>query len=152
LYYDQSTQVKDQIIRQIKINWNEIGIDVKPEPLSAFEINDRLRSGNFDAVLLSHVFQETLGSLEEFFNSGFLNYDSHRLQQAFTNAKRFQGTPTFRAYMQRLQIIIIEDQPLNFLYHPWVIWHVINYAKFENAIDRDGNPKLFQEWELRMRP
>jgi ABC-type transport system substrate-binding protein len=152
LYYDQSTHVKDQIVRQIKINWNEIGIDVIPMPLSANEINDLLRSGGYDAVLAGHTFEETLASLEEFFNAGFLNYDSPRLRQAFGNAKRFQGTPTFRPYMQRLQIIINEDQPVSFLYHPWVTWHVINNAKFENFFARDGSLKPPQEWELRLRP
>jgi ABC-type transport system substrate-binding protein len=152
LLYDQSTLVKDQIVRQIKINWNEIGIDVIPMPLSASEINDQLRSGNYDAVLVGHIFEETLASLEDFFNPGFLGYESPRLLQAFNNAKRFQGTPTFRPYMQRLQIIINEDQPVSFLYHPWVTWHVINNAKFENFFDRTGGLKPPQEWELRLRP
>ncbi len=152
LLYDQSTLVKDQIVRQIKINWNEIGIDVIPIPMSANEINDRLRNGDYDAVLAGHIFEETLASLEEFFNPGFLRYESPRLQQVFSNAKRFQGTPTFRPYMQRLQIIINEDQPVSFLYHPWVTWHVINNVKFENFIDRNGNLKPPQEWELRIRP
>ncbi|MGH7595299.1 MAG: ABC transporter substrate-binding protein [bacterium] len=152
LFYDQSTHVKDQIVRQIKINWNEIGIDVIPIPLSANDINDQLRSGNYDAVLAGHIFEEALASLEDFFNPGFLRYDSPRLQQAFSNAKRFEGTPTFRPYLQRLQIIINEDQPVSFLYHPWVTWHVINNAKFENFFDRNGSLKPPQEWELRLRP
>ncbi len=152
LFYDQSTQVKDQIVRQIKINWNEIGIDVIPMPLSANEINDLLRGGSYDAVLAGHTFEEALASLEEFFNPGFLRYDSPRLQQVFSNAKRFQSTPTFRPYMQRLQIIINEDQPVSFLYHPWVTWHVINNAKFENFFDRNGGLKPPQEWELKLRP
>jgi ABC-type transport system substrate-binding protein len=152
LFYDQSTQVKDQIVRQIKINWNEIGIDVIPMPLSANEINDLLRSGSYDAVLAGHIFEETLASLDEFFNPGFLRYDSPRLQQVFSNAAKFQGTPTFRPYIQRLQIIINEDQPVSFLYHPWVTWHVINNAKFENFFDRSGGLKPPQEWELRLRP
>lgn len=152
LLYDQSTLVKDQIVRQIKINWNEIGIDVIPIPMSANEINDRLRSGDYDAVLAGHIFTENLASLEEFFSPGFLGYDSRRLQQAFSNAKKFQGTPTFRPYMQRIQIIINEDQPVSFLYHPWVTWHVINNVKFENFIDRNGSLKPPQEWELRIRP
>lgn len=152
LYYDQSTELKEQIIRQIKINWGEIGIQVQPLPLSANEINDRLRSGNFDAVLLSQTFEETLFSLENFFNPGFLNYTNPRLLQAFNNARRYQGTEAFRTIMQRIQIIINEDQPVSFLYHPWLRWHVINYLKFDNFLDGGGNLKPYQEWELRRQP
>jgi hypothetical protein len=54
--------------------------------------------------------------------------------------------------MQRIQLLINEDQPANFLYHPWLTWHVINVAKFENFQERTGALKPFFEWELRIRP
>jgi ABC-type transport system substrate-binding protein len=156
IYYDQSTQLKEEIVRQIKINWNQIGVDVTPSPLSAVEINDRLQAGNFDAVLTRYIFEETLASLENFFSSttgrSFLNYHNSRLQQNFINAKRYQGTEAFRPIVQRIQIIINEDQPVNFLYHPWLTWHVINQAKFGNFQERNGILKPFPEWELRISP
>ena len=151
IFYDESTQLKEDIIRQIKISWNEINVDVIPIPLSFRQIEERLRSGSYDAVLLRHRFEETLASLEDFFNPGFLNYDSPRLQRAFANAKKYQGTEAFRANMQRIQLLINQDQPVSFLYHPWQTWHAINLVKFENFIDR-GKLKLYQEWLLRPQP
>jgi len=152
IFYDQSTQLKQDIVRQIKIRWNEININVIPIPLSFSEIQERLRAGNYDAVLLRHRFEETLSSLEEFFSPGFLNYDSPSLQKAFANAKKFQsqGAESFRANMQYIQLLINQDQPVNFLYHPWQTWHAINLVKFENFIDRGGKLKPYHEWQLRL--
>jgi peptide/nickel transport system substrate-binding protein len=151
IFYDQSSQLKEDIIRQIKIGWNQININVIPIPLSFSEMQERLRSGNYDAVLLRHRFDETLASLEEFFNPGFLNYDSPRLVKAFANAKKYQGAEAFRANLQ-IQLIINQDQPVSFLYHPWQTWHAINLGKFENFFDRGGKLKPFQEWRLRLVP
>jgi hypothetical protein len=156
IYYDESTHLKEQIIRHLKIGWNEIGIDVIPIPLSAARINDYLRSGDFDSVLRSYRFEESITSLENFFNFGssssFLNYDNPRLQQAFQNAKVYKGTEAFRPIMQRIVKIINEDQPVSFLYHPWLTIYVINYAKFQDYQDRNGLLKPFEEWTLRIRP
>ncbi|MCG3120487.1 MAG: hypothetical protein ALAOOOJD_03219 [bacterium] len=151
IFYDESTQLKEDIIRQIKISWNEINVNVIPIPLSFGEIQERLRTGNYDAVLVRHMFEETLPSLEEFFNPGFLNYDSPALQRAFVNAKKFQGTEAFRENMKYIQLLINQDQPVSFLYHPWQTWHAINLVKFENFL-QNGKLKLYQEWQLRPRP
>jgi ABC-type transport system substrate-binding protein len=152
IFYDESTQLKEDVIRQIKIGWNEINIDVNPIPLSFSEIKERLRTGDYDAVLLRHLFDESLAGLESFFNPGFLNYDSARLQKAFSNAKKYQGTASFRENMKYIQLIINQDQPVSFLYHPWQTWHAINLAKFENFIDRGGKLKPFHDWRLRLQP
>jgi ABC-type transport system substrate-binding protein len=152
IFYDQSTQLKEDIIRQIKISWNEINVNVIPIPLSFSEIQERLRHGDYDAVLLHHLFDETLAGLEDFFNPGFLNYDSPSLQKAFSNAKKYQGTAAFRANLQHILLMINRDQPVSFLYHPWQTWHAINLGKFENFIDRGGKLKPYYEWQLRLQP
>jgi ABC-type transport system substrate-binding protein len=151
IFYDHSSQLKEDIIRRIKIRWNQINIDVIPQPKSFSEMQELLRTGNYDAVLLRHLFDETLTSLEEFFSPGFLNYDSPALQKAFVNAKKYQGTESFRQHMQYIQVVINRDQPVSFLYHPWQTWHAINVVKFENFLE-GGKLKPFQEWQLKPRP
>jgi len=150
LGYDMSTQLRDDLIRLIKIGWLEIGVVVNPEPLSAVEINDRLASGNYEALLLNHNFEETHAGLESFFYNSRLNYENPSLKQPFFYAGKFEGTneQAFRANMQRLQIIINQDQPVSFLYHPWLIIHVINLMKFDKFLDQKGQLKFFQDWEL----
>jgi len=157
IFYDHSSQLKEDIIRQIKIAWNQINVDVIPVPLSFSEMQERLRTGNYDAVLWRHRFEETLTSLEGFFSPGFLNYDSPTLQKAFDNARKYQGTPSFRDHMQYIQVVINRDQPVSFLYHPWQSWHAINAAKFQDYLEGGkGKPfqelKPFQEWRLKPRP
>lgn len=151
IFYDQSSQLKEDIIRRIKIRWIQINVEVIPQPKSAGEIQELMRTGNYDAVLLRHDFEENLASLEEFFSLGVLNYDSSTLQKAFANAKKYQATPSFRDNMQYIQLIINRDQPVNFLYRPWQFWHAINVVKFQNYLE-GGKLKPFQEWQLKPRP
>lgn len=151
IFYDQSSQLKEDIIRRIKIRWIQINVDIIPQPKSYAEIQEALRTGNYDAVLLRHNFEETLASLEEFFNPGLLNYESPTLQKAFANAKKYQGTQYFRDNMQYIQLIINRDQPVSFLYRPWQFWHAINVAKFQSYLEA-GKLKPFQEWQLKPRP
>ena len=157
IFYDQSAQLKEDIIRRIKIKWIQINVDVIPQPKSYSEIQEALRTGNYDAVLLRHNFDETLASLEEFFSPGWLNYESPMLQKAFANAKKYQGSPLFRDNIQNIQLIINRDQPVSFLYRPWQFWHAINVAKFQNYLDGSKQKpfqelKPFPEWQLKPRP
>lgn len=151
IFYDQSSQLKEDIIRRIKIKWIQINVDVIPQPKSYSEIQEALRTGNYDAVLLRHNFEETLASLEEFFSPGLLNYESPMLQKAFANAKKYHDSPLFRDNIQNIQLIINRDQPVSFLYRPWQFWHAINVAKFQNYLE-GGKLKPFQEWQFRPRP
>jgi len=151
IFYDQSSQLKEDIIRRIKIKWIQINVEVIPQPKSFGEIQELMRTGNYDAVLLRHNFEENLASLEEFFNPGWLNYESPTLQKALANARKYQDTPSFRDNMQYIQLLINRDQPVNFLYRPWQFWHAINVAKFQNYLE-GGKLKPFQEWQLKPRP
>jgi ABC-type transport system substrate-binding protein len=100
LFFQEGVKLKEQLVRQIKIDWNQIGIDVIPAPLSAA-------------------------------------------------ARNFNKREEIRTAVMRLQLILAEDQPATFLFHPWLVWHIINAARYTDYLDPDGKPKPFHEWRLR---
>ncbi len=153
LFFQEGVKLKEQLARQIKIDWNQIGIDVIPEPLSAAALNDSLSSGRFDAVLLQHRFADSATSMLDFFGdgsgAGFLAYRSEQFKHTVTVMRNFSKREDMRTAVMRLQLILAEDQPATFLFHPWLVWHIINASRYADYLDTDGKPKPFYEWRLR---
>lgn len=153
LFFQEGVKLKEQLARQIKIDWNQIGIDVIPEPLSAAALNDSLNAGHFDAVLLQHRFADSPASILDFFGdgsgAGFLAYRSEQFKHTVTVMRNFEKREDIRTAMMRLQLILAEDQPATFLFHPWLVWHIINASRYADYLDSDGKPKPFYEWRLR---
>lgn len=153
LFFQEGVKLKEQLARQIKIDWNQIGIDVIPEPLSAAALNDSLDRGRFDAVLLQHRFADSPASLLEFFGdgsgAGFLAYKSEQFKHTVSVMRNFNKREDIRTAMMRLQLILTEDQPATFLFHPWLVWHIINASRYADYLDTGGKPKPFYEWRLR---
>ncbi|RMF62369.1 MAG: hypothetical protein D6743_12180, partial [Calditrichaeota bacterium] len=55
LFYPKGLRLEEAISRQILINLIKIGVEVTPRPLSKHELNLRLESGEFDAVLMDYT-------------------------------------------------------------------------------------------------
>lgn len=154
LYFQEGLLVEEQVVRQIKIDWSRLGIDVQPSALTASTLNDRLRAGDFDAVLQKHRFDETPESLEAFFGDGTgigqLKYLGPNFNHTLQSCKRLKDTKARRPSLQRLQLILNEDQPVTFLYSQWNTFYIFNHAKFENYFDvTTSQPRPFLEWRLR---
>ncbi|MGH7492185.1 MAG: ABC transporter substrate-binding protein [bacterium] len=156
LFFPQGLRLSEQLVRQIKIDWNQIGIDVVPVPLSAAALNDSLRRGRFDAVLLRHQFEESLEELTGFFGDGagrgMFSYTNARYHHIVKFSRSFNSPEEIRMQIMNLQLLMNEDQAATFLFHPWLTFHVMNAAKFTNFIGAEGLPKPFEEWVIRHRP
>lgn len=156
LFFPEGLRLSEQLVRQIKIDWNQIGIDVVPVPLRASALNDSLRRGRFDAVLLRRHFEESLAELTEFFGEGagrgMFSYTNPRYHHIVKFSRSFDKPEEIRMQMMNLQLLMNEDQAATFLFHPWLTFYVMNAAKFTNFIGVDGLPKPFEEWVIRRRP
>lgn len=152
LYFPEGLSVEEQMVRQMKIDWLRLGIDVQPIPMTASGLNDRLRNGDFDAVLQKHRFDETPESLEAFFGdgtgSGRLRYVNSNFSRTLTSAKRLKDSKVQLPSLQRLQLILNEDQPAAFLFSQWNTYYISNHAKFDNYLS-GRQIKPFLEWRLR---
>jgi len=154
LFFQDGLSVDEQVVRQIKIDWLRLGIDVQPIGLSASTLNDKLRTGDFDAALQKHRFEETPGSLEAFFGNGAGNGPLKYLNPAFSrtleSCKRLKDSKTRIPSLQRLQLILNDDQPAAFLYSQWNTFYIFNHARFDNYLNvANRQPKPFPEWRLR---
>ena len=161
LFFPEGLNHAEKIVRQIKIDCIQIGIDIIAVPLSAAAINDSLDAGNFDAVLLRQQFPDGGqfpdwgNSLAGFFGDGsgggMLKYSSKEFNHTYRLSEKLEKEDEKRTAIKRLQVILNEDQPATFLYHPWVEFHLINVAKFESYLDENGAPRPFETWKIRQR-
>lgn len=155
LLYDAGLSIDEKIIRLIKHNLNEIGVDVRPTPLEKKEIKARLLSGNFDAVLTEHQFDESITALENFFSpekpTSYLNYHNPTLRNRLAFFHREKSPERKDLYFKAVQKTINEEQPVTFLYFKWIHYYIINYQKFSNFLDTNGQLRPIQNWNLRTR-
>lgn len=152
LLYSKGVRIDNEISRLIKINLLEIGIEIIPKPLSKSQINAHLASGDFDAVLMDHVFEENIESLEAFFSvDGALNYmgyHNHTLENYFKFYHSSPDREKHRTLIRSTQNLINRDQPVTFLYFKWVTHYLINVDKLDNYRDATGNLRPYDEWIL----
>lgn len=153
LLYRQGLVLDEQLVRWIKINWNQIGVDVKPRPVLFAQLQGLLESGQFDVVLLEHQFEESIESLEAFFSiqtsSGFCGYSSGRLQNYFRLYHRIEDPVRRKILIQSIQKVINQEQPVIFLYFKWLMFNFINRNRIENYLDSAGNLRAIPTWKIK---
>ncbi|MFQ6113468.1 MAG: ABC transporter substrate-binding protein [bacterium] len=153
LFYQKGLILDEAISRLIKIDLIKIGVDVNPKPLTKKEINDNLRSGTFEAVLMDHTFENNVQSLEDFFSAdGSMNYPGYRSSIFETRSRFYHQTEnpgTRKTLIKSMQIVVNEDQPVNFLYFKWNTHYMINIRKLDNYRDSQGNIRPYEEWIIK---
>jgi len=156
LFFPEGLRLSEQLVRQIKIDWNQIGIDVVPVPLKAAALHDSLQSGQFDAVLLRRHFEESMADFVNFFGDGagrgLFHYVNPRYHHIVRFSRNFKEPEEILMQAMNLQLLHNEDQAATFLFHPWLTFHVMNAMKFANLIGGDGLPRPFEEWVIRRQP
>ncbi len=158
LYFQKGLILDEAISRQIRIDLLKIGVDVIPIALTKSEINAHLRSGDFDAVLMDHTFENNIQSLEEFFSAkGAKNYMGY-VSRSFENLIRLyhqnNDSDIRQALIKRMQNVLNTEQPVNFLYFKWLTHYMVNVNKFENyrnieSRDAMGQIRPFEQWIIK---
>ncbi len=154
LYYQQGVRLDEAISRIIKIDMIRLGIDVQPKPLTKQQINDKLASGDFDAVLLDHVFPDKIESLQAFFSAegaqNFMNYRSSTVEKYIQFYYQSEDKQLKKTLIKSIQSVVNQDQPVTFLYFKWLTHYLVNINRFENFRYTDGpnrgKIRPFEEW------
>lgn len=157
LYYPKGLRIDEAISRHIKINLIKIGIDVKPRPLTKSNINDALASGNFEAVLTEHTFDNGLHSIEEVFSAdgeeNYMGYRNNTLENYLKFYYANENPDKRRTLIKSMQSVINLDQPVTFLYFKWLTHYLVNVEKFDNYRETEGEArgrlKPFEEWIIK---
>ncbi|MFQ5770569.1 MAG: ABC transporter substrate-binding protein [bacterium] len=158
LFFQKGLSLDEAISRQIKINLIKIGVDVQPKPVSKSEINNRLATSDFDAVLMDHTFENNIQSLAEFFSAnGLKNYMGYR-SNTFENYLKFYNQIDDAGkkvtFIKSMQGVINKDQPVNFLYFKWLTHYMVNINKIANYRDTAGQEtkgklRPFEQWIIK---
>lgn len=152
LVYEKGVLLEEQLATRIKIDWNKIGIDVIRRPLVKSEIKKKTEDKNYDVLLTSHIFEETIESFEALFgstsNENFLGYKNRRVDH-FISLYKIQEDPTSKKLMlQAILKQVSEDQAAAFLFFLWVDRYFVNQKKFSNFLSK-GQLLPFSEWKLK---
>lgn len=152
IIYEKGVFLEEELAARIKIDWNKIGVDVIRRPLVKSEIKKNLQERNYDVILISHIFEETIESFEAFFGSksdeNILGYKNRRVDH-FISLYKIQEEPTSKRLMfHAILKQIHDDQPASFLFYLWVDRYFVNRKKFAN-FQLQGKLLPFTEWELR---
>ena len=154
LIYEKGVLPDENMVRMIKFDWNKIGIDVAIKPLRKKEIEAKLKSRDFEAILTNYHFNETIENFEYIFASkgegNFLGYNNKRIDR-FLNLAKQATSPTKESLLQGVVNTIIQDQPVSFLFFLWMDWYFVNAIKFENFENENRELLPFTEWKLRQK-
>jgi ABC-type transport system substrate-binding protein len=124
LLFEEGSEFQESIVRLISINLAEIGINPVPQPLSAVEIEERIKNGDYQAVLQSYLFDPSREEevirhfyIEELNRSnGYKNYKTLEMDRIL---RRLEGNLPDQIALpnwQRMQVIINRDAPCVFLF------------------------------------
>ncbi|MBN1350526.1 hypothetical protein JXJ21_14010 [candidate division KSB1 bacterium] len=153
LIYGRGLVLDEILVRWIKVNWNEIGIDVKPVPMKKSEIEQRLKQRNFDAILMTHQFSDSLESLESFFSikgkNNFMGYYSRQIERGIEFHKQISDVSRRKTLLQSIQRVINEDQPASFLYFKMLYYNFVNTNRIAIYFDENGDLLPFEQWILK---
>jgi len=153
LIYQKGLTLEEELIRWIKINWNQIGVDVKPLPLDYSQYQKKLQTGEFDAALINYQFQEDIESMRRFFSKdgarNITGYSSGKVENYIRLYQRLNVKSRQKILFQGIQKTINEDQPVIFLYFKWLVFNFVNRNRIEDYLDADGNLRPLNEWKIK---
>lgn len=123
LLFPRGSITAEKVVRLIKLNLNDIGVDVRPTPVDLKVLVERLRVGAYDAAVFTQQFKPAADDFYALFHSesitpGF-NVMNYRNRQVDRNISFLYGiTEAARALpiFQQLQFLLSQDQPCTFLY------------------------------------
>ncbi len=123
LLFPKGSLTYEKLVRIIKHNLNNIGVNVRPKPVASKELVERLRLGAYEAALFSQAFESSPDDFYAVFHSesiplGF-NMLRYRNRQVDRNISFLYGiTEPARALpiYQQLQLLLSREQPCTFLF------------------------------------
>ncbi len=152
LGYERGVALEEQLATRIKLAWNKIGIEVIRKPMVKSEIKKSLAERNYDVMLTTLIFDETIESIETYFSSrGNDNIFGYRNRKIDHLVSLYRIQPDQNARKLLLQAILKQinsDQPGAFLFFLWLDRYFVNRHKFTNFQSK-GKLLPFTEWEFR---
>ncbi len=137
LIFEKNSFLEESIARSIKIHLAELGINVRPRPVTRQEKKALLEANKFDAAIDSYSYYDTdlYNALYYFYSKklrkrrSLINYQSLTIERLFKGVRNHTLPP--RQLYQRYQIVIHQEVPVVFLFfQDKIIYAVQN--RFQN--------------------
>ncbi|MDZ7376205.1 MAG: ABC transporter substrate-binding protein, partial [candidate division KSB1 bacterium] len=152
LGYEKGVAIEEQLATRIKLAWNKMGIDVLRKPMFKSEIKKSLMEKNYDVLLTTLIFDETIESIETYFGSrnsdNIFGYRNRKIDHLFSLYHIQPDQNSRKLLLQAILKQINSDQPGAFLFFLWLDRYFVNRQKFTNFQSK-GKLLPFAEWEFR---
>lgn len=152
LGYEKGVAIEEQLATRIKLAWNKMGIEVLRKPMFKSEIKKSLMEKNYDVLLTTLIFDETIESIETYFGSrnsdNIFGYRNRKIDHLFSLYHIQPDQNSRKLLLQAILKQINSDQPGAFLFFLWLDRYFVNRQKFTNFQSK-GKLLPFAEWEFR---
>jgi len=152
IIYDKGALLEEQIARQVKIDWNKIGVDVVTIPLGKKELKKRIARRDYEVILMGFIFGDDFESFRKYFYStsinnflGYHNSTTDKYIDQYHNVSLSSRVTMFQA----IQSQISKDYPAAFLFFPWLERYIVNTSKFNNYRTRTRSLLPFVYWNCK---
>ena len=155
LMINNGNDVRAKIAEIVQQSWAQIGIDVQIKSLEWATMLSATRQGGFDAVILGWTTpldpdQYDIWASERCKDNGqnYICYSNEEVDYLLTEAKKEFNMEKRKSYYDRVQEILLDEQPYTFLYFPYV--HIALNKRFENVKpEKAGITYNFIDWYVK---
>ena len=155
LMINQGNDIRAKIAELVQESWAKIGIDVSIRILEWSTMLNATRKGEFDAVVLGWTTpmdpdQYDIWATERCneYGQNFICFRNEEVDTLLTEAKKEFNFEKRKAYYDRFQEILSDEQPYTFLYFPYT--HIALSKRFENVKpERAGITYNFIDWYVK---
>jgi peptide/nickel transport system substrate-binding protein len=142
--------LQERIGLEVQKQLYDVGVDMQFEVVPIEEYNQRIRSGQFDAVLMDAISGPTFGrpfifwrSAREFKGLNMFGYENPEAERLFQILRTSTNEAAVRSAVSRLQRTLLEDPPALFL-----IWNQRTRAVSRRfRVENSGRDPLFTIWQ-----
>ena len=139
LLIEEGSYFYEMMARRISIDMGELGISVIPVPVKASELEERIRSGRYQAALRHFFYDSEVPDqvLRAFYLSALrgsdsaVNFQNRQIEQLLKSAENSYHNNQIQPIMYRIQYLLGESSPCIYLFFEDRIFCAID-SRFEN--------------------
>ncbi|KAA3620194.1 MAG: hypothetical protein DWQ05_05550 [Calditrichaeota bacterium] len=149
LAFKKGIQLDRTMATKIRRDLNLRGMEVILIAQTKVELKNNFASGDFDAVLWHHQFEESPFALYDFFvnpETSFIKFENSTFTRAYKRLLRLPEDAR-KPEIDRLQIITNQKCIATYLSFRWYLYHLFNINRLTNYY-YDGKLNPFDEWQI----
>jgi ABC-type transport system substrate-binding protein len=142
--------VIERIGLEVQKNFYDIGVEIAFEAVPARDFDARIRSGQFEAILIDMISGPTIGrpylfwrSAKDFVGLNLFGYENPQAERLFSLLAESTNEAAVRSATSRLQRVLLDDPPAVFI--AWTMGSRAIGTQFK-VLEEPGRDPLFSIW------